>query len=49
MKIDEHYDDLTCPSCKATKPRKLVTAFRTNTCANFLDTMERKVSPEKFK
>jgi putative FmdB family regulatory protein len=49
MKIDEPYDDLECPSCGATKPKKLVTAFRTNAWSSFLDGMERKVSPEKFK
>jgi hypothetical protein len=49
MKIDEPYDDLECPACGATKPKKLVTAFRTNAWSNFLDNMEKKVSPDKFK
>jgi len=49
MKIDEGYDVLECPSCGATKPKKLVTAFRTNAWSNFLDKMERKISPEKFR
>jgi putative FmdB family regulatory protein len=49
MKIDEKYDILECPSCGATKPKKLVTAFRTNAWSSFLDNMEKKVSPHKFK
>jgi putative FmdB family regulatory protein len=49
MKIDDRYDVLACPSCGAIKPKKLATAFRTNTWSNFLDKMERKISPEKFK
>lgn len=49
MKIDERYDVLACPSCGTTEPKKLVAAFRTNAWSNFLDKMERKISPEKFK
>ena len=49
MKVDESYDTLECPSCGATKPKKLATAFRTNAWSNFLDKMEKKVSPHKFK
>ena len=49
MKVDEKYDILECPSCGETKPKKLVTTFRTNAWSNFLDTMERKISPHKFK
>lgn len=49
MKVDEPYDKLECPSCNATKPKKLATAFRTNAWSSFLDDMERKVTPEKFK
>ncbi len=49
MKIDERYDDLKCPSCGAKKPRKLVAAFRTHAWSTFLDKMERKISPHKFK
>ncbi len=38
-----------CPVCGATQTKKMVTPFRTNAWANFLDTMEKRVSPEKFK
>jgi putative FmdB family regulatory protein len=49
MKVDERYDVLECPSCGATKPKKLVTAFRTHGWSEFLDKMEKKISPHKFK
>jgi hypothetical protein len=49
MKVDEKYDNLECPSCGATKPKKLATTFRTHAWSNFLDKMERKISPHKFK
>jgi putative FmdB family regulatory protein len=49
MKVDENYDNLECPSCGETKPNKRVTTFRTNAWSNFLDTMEKKISPHKFK
>jgi putative FmdB family regulatory protein len=48
-KIDEVIDDLACPKCKAKGPRKLVSQFKTNQWSQFLDTMERKISPHKFK
>jgi putative FmdB family regulatory protein len=38
-----------CPSCGAAEAKKLVTPFRTNGWSSFLDGMEKKVSPEKFK
>jgi len=47
-KIDEKVT-IECPECKGKKCRKLVTAFRTNLWSQFLDDMERKVSPHKFK
>ena len=49
MKVDERYDVLECPSCGATKPKKLVAAFRTHAWSTFLDNMEKKISPHKFK
>ena len=49
MKVDEKYDKLECPSCGAIKPKKLATTFRTHAWSNFLDKMERKISPHKFK
>ena len=48
-KIDEVIDDLACPKCKAKRPKKLVSQFKTNQWSQFLDTMERKISPHKFK
>ena len=48
-KIDEVIDDLACPKCEAKQPRKLVSQFKTNQWSQFLDTMERKISPHKFK
>ena len=48
-KIDEVIDDLACPKCKTKRPRKLVSQFKTNQWSQFLDTMERKISPHKFK
>ncbi|MHB8829429.1 MAG: FmdB family zinc ribbon protein [Syntrophales bacterium] len=47
MKVNE--DNPACPSCGALKVKKLVTPFRTNAWSNFLDGMEKKVSPDKFK
>jgi putative FmdB family regulatory protein len=49
LKIDESYETLTCPVCGAKRLKKLVSSFRTNNWSNFLDTMERKISPQKFK
>jgi putative FmdB family regulatory protein len=49
LKITEDFEKLPCPQCGAQKPRKLVSAFRTNVWSTFLDNLERRVSPEKFK
>jgi putative FmdB family regulatory protein len=49
LKVDEPYDQLECPECGAKNPKKLATAFRTNSWSTFLDAMERKVNPHKFK
>lgn len=49
MKIEDGYEDLACPTCGEKDPKKLVTAFRTNLWSAFLDDMEKKVSPNKFK
>lgn len=49
LKIDEPWDELACPKCGARSPKKLATAFRTDTWSKFLDDMERKVNPLKFK
>jgi len=47
MKVAEEAP--ACPSCGTAGVKKLVTPFRTNGWANFLDGMEKKVSPGKFK
>jgi len=49
VKMSDSYDDLPCPQCGARKPKKQVSAFRTNNWSTFLDKMEKKISPEKFK
>jgi len=49
LKMNEAFGDLPCPKCGATDPRKLVTPFQTNAWSTFLDRMERRISPEKFK
>ncbi|MDQ5984314.1 MAG: hypothetical protein CSYNP_00007 [Syntrophus sp. SKADARSKE-3] len=49
IKLSETSDNIECPKCTAKKPKKLVSLFRTNNWSTFLDNMERKISPEKFK
>ncbi|MDD5170938.1 MAG: zinc ribbon domain-containing protein [Syntrophales bacterium] len=49
LKLSEGPDVLSCPKCCADDPRKLVSNFRTNSWSTFLDKLERKISPEKFK
>ena len=49
LKVDEPYEQVECPECGAKNPKKLATAFRTNSWSKFQDTMERKVNPHKFK
>jgi len=38
-----------CPACGAKRPQRRITHFRTNAWSTFLDGMEKKVSPEKFR
>ncbi|MCD6153077.1 MAG: zinc ribbon domain-containing protein [Syntrophobacterales bacterium] len=47
--IGEGNENLTCPECGAKTPKKLVTPFKTLFWSGFLDDMERKISPHKFK
>ena len=47
MKVGEEAP--ACPVCGATETRKRVVSFRTNAWSTFLDGMERRISPEKFK
>jgi putative FmdB family regulatory protein len=49
LRLSEGTDELPCPKCGAGNPRKLISACRTNAWSSFLDNLERKVSPEKFK
>jgi len=47
-KIDEKID-IECPECKGKKVTKLAAPFKTKFWSQFLDDMEQKVSPHKFK
>jgi putative FmdB family regulatory protein len=47
MKIGEA--EPSCPACGMQETRKLVAAFRTTGWSTFLDGMERRVNPHKFK
>jgi len=47
MKVGE--TDPQCPACGVKKVKKRVAAFRTNAWSTFLDHMEKRVSPQKFK
>ncbi|MBU3901712.1 zinc ribbon domain-containing protein [Patescibacteria group bacterium] len=38
-----------CPACGAKETKKQAASFRTNAWSTFLDGMERRVNPEKFK
>jgi len=49
LKISDDCTSLPCPACGVTGVKKLVSPFRTNAWSTFLDRMERKISPEKFK
>ena len=47
MKVGE--ETPACPACGADRPRRRITAFRTNAWSTFLDGMEKRVNPHKFK
>jgi putative FmdB family regulatory protein len=49
LKIADPDDHLECPKCGAKDSKKLATAFRTNNWSKFLDDMEKRVNPHKFK
>lgn len=49
QKVGEGGEGLQCPGCGRTNLDKIVTPFRTNAWSTFLDNMERKISPHKFK
>jgi putative FmdB family regulatory protein len=48
-KIDEDSKNMTCPKCGAKKPKKLVSNIKSHSWSQFLDNMEKKISPHKFK
>ncbi len=41
--------DLACPKCKSGKPSKVITQAKTDTWSKFLDNMEKRVNPHKFR
>jgi putative FmdB family regulatory protein len=47
MKVGEEAP--ACPACGADRTGKRIAPFRTNAWSNFLDGMERRVNPQKFK
>lgn len=49
LKISDNHDSVSCPFCGTGHAKKVITAVRTNMWSSFLDTLERKVSPHKFK
>ena len=49
LKSDESSENLQCPKCNKKNPAKLPSAFKTHGWSNFLDNMEKKVNPHKFK
>lgn len=48
-KIDKEINELACPKCNAKKPKKLVSLFKTHAWSQFLDKMEKRINPHKFK
>jgi putative FmdB family regulatory protein len=49
LKMTETPDDLCCPACERKNPRKLISRIQTNLWSSFLDDMEKRVNPHKFK
>ena len=47
MKVGEA--DPACPACGAKETKRRLAPFRTNAWSSFLDGMEKRVSPQKFK
>jgi putative FmdB family regulatory protein len=47
MKVGE--TEPACPACGVKEVKKRATPFRTNAWSSFLDGMEKRVSPQKFK
>lgn len=49
LKAHDRDDELVCPKCKAGKPKRLVSQFKTHAWSQFLDKMEKRINPHKFK
>jgi len=49
QKVGEGNENLTCPKCGEPKPKKLVTSFKTHGWSEFIDKMEKRINPQKFK
>lgn len=49
LKMTESTEDLCCPACGMKNPSKLISRIRTNLWSSFLDNMEKRVNPHKFK
>jgi putative FmdB family regulatory protein len=47
MKVGE--TELACPACGTEETKRRLAPFRTNAWSTFLDRMEKRVSPHKFK
>jgi len=48
-KVDEESKNIVCPKCGAKKSKKLISHIRSHSWSQFLDNMEKKISPHKFK
>ncbi|MCX7982855.1 MAG: zinc ribbon domain-containing protein [Syntrophales bacterium] len=49
LKLTEKEEVVSCPHCGGKGARKVPTRFQTNSWSRFLDDLERRVSPEKFR
>jgi putative FmdB family regulatory protein len=38
-----------CPACRMKETKRRIVSFRTNTWSTFLDGMEKRINPHKFK
>jgi putative FmdB family regulatory protein len=48
-KMEEVNPNRACPECASGRVKKILAPFRTHGWSSFLDQMERKISPHKFK
>lgn len=49
MKVEESAEDAICPRCGGKGARRIPSRFQTNAWSRFLDDLERRVSPGKFR